>query len=198
MSESELIAVLESDAPLKEKMDACRELARTGTKNAVPVLAALLGDEKLAHMARYALEPMPEAAVDDALRNALGTLKGRPLVGVIGSLGVRRDARAVGPLAGLLKNRDAEVAAAAARTLGKIGTPEAAKILQQALTGAPAGLRPVVADACLGCAEAFLAQNKRAEAAAIYKQVGQADLPKHFRIAAAHGALLARQPGVTP
>ena len=198
MSESELIAVLESDVPLKEKADACRELARIGTKDAVPVLAALLSDEKLSHMARYALEPIPDPAVDDALRNALGKLKGRPLVGVIGSLGVRRDARAVQRLAALLKSPDAEVAAAAARTLGKIGTPEAAKILQETLAVAPAGLRPVVADACLGCAEAFLAQKKRAEAAAIYKQVGQADLPKHFRIAAAHGALMTRQPGNKP
>ncbi len=61
-------------------------------------LAALLGDEKLAHMARYGLEPIPDPAVDDALRDALGKLKGRPLVGVIGSIGVRRDTKAVEPL----------------------------------------------------------------------------------------------------
>ena len=35
--------MLKSDAPRKEKADACRELARVGTKEAVPPLAALAG-----------------------------------------------------------------------------------------------------------------------------------------------------------
>src|SRR2546426_11629045 len=42
---SHLVTVLKSDAGQKEKADACRELARIGTKQAVPDLAALLGDE---------------------------------------------------------------------------------------------------------------------------------------------------------
>ena len=105
--ESELIAVLKSSASEKDKADACLELARIGTKDSVAPLAALLGDEKLAHMARYALEPIPDPAVDDALRDALGKLKGRLLVGVIGSIGVRRDAKAVEPLSKLLKDKDA-------------------------------------------------------------------------------------------
>ena len=193
-----LIAVLKSAAPQKEKADACRNLALIGTKDAVPALAALLGDEKLSHMARYGLEPIPDPAVDDALRDALGKLEGLPLVGVIGSIGVRRDANAVGPLAKMLKDSDGEVARAAARTLGRIATPDAAKALQQTLADAPAAFRQAVADACLSCAEAFLAQGKRSEAAAMYESVGKADLPKHFRVAAAHGAILARQPAGTP
>ena len=44
-SEADLIAVLKSDAPRYEKSQACRTLGRVGTKNAVPELAALLGDE---------------------------------------------------------------------------------------------------------------------------------------------------------
>ncbi len=47
-----LIAVLKTDAPHKEKADACRLLALVGTKDAIAPLAALLGDEKLSHMAR--------------------------------------------------------------------------------------------------------------------------------------------------
>ncbi len=130
--EAQLIAVLKSDATQKEKADACRELARVATKQAVPALAALLGDEKLSHMARYALETIPDPSVDDALRDAMGKLKGRPLMGVIGSLGVRRDAKAVDAMAKLLADADAELAQAAARALGQIGTPEAAKALSRA------------------------------------------------------------------
>ena len=185
------IAVLESDAPQKQKVDACRGLGLVGTKDAVPVLAAMLGDEKFSHMARYGLEPIPEPAVDDALRDALGKLKGRLLVGVIGSIGVRRDAKAVRPLGSLLHGADAEVAQTAARTLGRIATPAAVGALKGALAKAPDDRRLAVADACLGCAEALLAQGKRGEAAEMYRIVGKADLPKHFRTAAAHGAILA-------
>ncbi len=195
MSESERIAVLQSDAPQKEKVDACRELARIGSKEAVPALAALLSDEKLSHMARYGLEPIPDPAVDDALRDALGKLKGLPLVGVIGSIGVRRDAKAVGALVKLLEDADADVVRTAARSLGRIATPDAINALKGALANAPAERRPFVADGCLACAEALLGQDKRSEAAAIYQAVAMAELPKHFRIAAAHGMILAGQQG---
>jgi len=198
MSESQLIAVLKSDAPQKEKADACRELAVIGTEEAVPALAALLADETLSHMARYGLEPIPDPAVDDALRDALGQVKGRSLVGVIASLGVRRDPKAVGPLARMLHHSDADVAGAAARALGRIATPDAIKVLKEALAKVPAKLRPAVADGCLSCAEALLARDERNQAAALYELVGQADLPKHFRVGAAHGALLARQPAGNP
>ncbi len=127
---------------------------------AVPTLAALLGDEKLSHMARYALEPIPDPSVDDALRDALGKLKGRPLVGVIGSLGVRRDAKAVAAMAKLLADPDADVAQAAARALGKIGTPEAAKALDAALAGASAANQVAFCEGLFRCAEALSAQGQ--------------------------------------
>src|SRR5262245_63770557 len=72
-----LIGVLKSEAPIFEKAKACQRLAVVGTKEAIPVLSELLGDEKLAHYARFALEPIPDPSVDDAFREALGKLKGR-------------------------------------------------------------------------------------------------------------------------
>ena len=122
--EDALIAVLASEAPVKAKADACRLLGLIGTAKAVPALAALLGDERLAHMARYALEPIPDPAVDAALRGALGVLKGRALAGVIGSIGARRDTAATAALGALLGAAEAEVAQAAARSLGMLGTVE--------------------------------------------------------------------------
>jgi HEAT repeat protein len=164
----------------------------------VPALAALLSDEKLSHMARYALEPIPDPSVDEALRDAAGKLKGRLLVGVVGSLGVRRDPSAASLLVPMLKDSDPEVARTAARSLGKIASPEAAKVLGDALATAPDALRPAVGDACLACAEALLAAGKRNEAAATYERVGKAELPKHFRVAAMQGLILARQPADKP
>ena len=93
--EAELLRVLRSDATLQEKSAACRQLARIATKDAIPTLAALLGDEKLSHMARYALEPIQDSSVDEALRDALGKVQGPARLGVIGSLGARRDAESV-------------------------------------------------------------------------------------------------------
>ena len=45
-----LIAVLRSDAATFDKARACQQLAALGDKEAVPALAALLADEKLASL----------------------------------------------------------------------------------------------------------------------------------------------------
>ncbi|MGA2064373.1 MAG: HEAT repeat domain-containing protein [Thermoguttaceae bacterium] len=191
--EAQLIAVLKSHATRKEKADACRELARVGTKQAVPALAALLGDEKLSHMARYGLEPISDPSVDAALRDAMGRLKGRPLLGVIGSLGVRRDAKAVDSLAKLLADADDDIAQAAARALGKIGTPAAAKALDDALAGAPAANQVAFCEGLFRSAEALSAKGQRAQSLAIYDRLrGLSQAPQQVRAGALRGAILAR------
>jgi hypothetical protein len=170
LSEAELLTILKkAGATGKEKADACRQLALVGTRTSVPVLAELLGDEHLDHMARYALEPIPDPSVDVVLRAALAKLKGRPLVGVIGSIGVRHDAKAVAPLAQRLGDVDPEVAQAAARALGSIGTPDAGKALMRCLAGnPPAGNQPAIYEGLFRCAEALAARGSREEALAIY------------------------------
>ncbi len=57
--EDSLLSVLASNAPYQEKAAACRQLGTVGTGKAVPVLGALLANEKLSQMARYALETIP-------------------------------------------------------------------------------------------------------------------------------------------
>ena len=190
--EAKLIAVLTSDAPQKEKVDACRQLAVIGTKDAVAPLAALLGDEKLSHMARYALEPIADPAVDEALHDALGKLKGRPLVGVIISIGVRRDAKAVPALGKMLRDSDADVAQAAARALGSIGDSAAAKTLQAALSNAPAVNQLAFCEGLFRCAEALAAKGQRDQAVAIYDQLRNLKEPHQARTGAVRGAILAR------
>ena len=189
--EAELLAVLRSDATLQEKSAACRQLARIATKEAVPTLAALLGDEKLSHMARYALETIRDPSVDDALRDALGKVKGQPRLGVIGSLGARHDAKAVDALAALLKESDA--AQAAARALGNIGTPAAAKALEDVLPDASGGNQLAICEGLLRCAEALAADGQSAPSRAIYDRLrGLADARQQVRAAALRGAILAR------
>ncbi|MBN2377192.1 MAG: HEAT repeat domain-containing protein [Sedimentisphaerales bacterium] len=190
--EGKLIAVLKSDTSHKEKADACRQLAVIGTKDAVAPLAALLGDEKLSHMARYGLEPIPDPAVDVALRTALGQLKGQPLIGIIGSLGVRRDTQAIEPLGKMLQDPDVQVAQAAARALGKIGNLSAARTLQNALSKAPAARQLDLCEGLFRCAEALAAQGRPNDAIVIYDQLSSLPALHQVRTGALRGAILVR------
>ena len=192
--EGKLVATLRSDAPLQAKADACRELARYGTKAAVPALARLLPDPALSHMARYALEPIADPSVDAALRRALSQTSGRLLEGVITSIGVRRDRSAVVLLAQCLTNGDPGVAQAAARSLGNLGGGAAAALAKALGSAAPAN-RLAVCEGLLRCAEALPA----AGAASIYDRLRTAGgIPSHVRMAALWGAIRSRGAGGAP
>jgi len=196
--ERQLIAVLQSDAPPANKAITCKQLAVYGTKAAVPALAPLLADEHLASWARIALEAIPGPAADEALRQAIGKLQGKLLVGAINSIAVRRDARAVGALVQKLKDADAEVASAAAAALGRIGGAPAAKALEPLLAGPPDAVRSAVAEGCILCAERYLAAGNRDDAMKLYDAVRKADVPKQRLLEAIRGAILARQAAGVP
>jgi len=193
--EGKLIAVIKSaDATHKEKVDACRGLALIGTEKSIAPLMELLGDEQLSHMARYALEPIRHPAVDAAFRDALGKLKGMPLVGVIGSIGVRRDAQAVQPLQGILMSSEAspEAKGMALRALGQIGTEEAAEFLKNSMDYVPPEGRPDLYEGLFRCAETALAEGRKQQAIEIYDKLRKLDGPHQVRGGAVRGAILAR------
>jgi len=187
--EARFVALLGSDATADGKAFACQELSLIGSADAVPALAKLLPDEKLSHMARVALSRIPDEAAAAALRDALGKVQGGLLVGVINSLGDRADPKAVAALAKLLGSGDAAVAEAAFAALGKIGGSEAAAAVGAARAKAPATLRLVAGDAYLLCADRLVAEGKKAEAAAIYKEVYDGGEKEPLRVAAFRGLL---------
>jgi HEAT repeat protein len=189
--EKRLAAALAGDVPQAGKDYICRKLSLIGTAECVPTVGALLTDEKLSHMSRYALERIPDEAAVAAMRDALPKVKGKTKVGVINSLGVRRDAASAAALTALLKDPDKEVAAAAAAALGAIGNQDAAKALAAFVKSAPDGLKLAAADAYLACAEQLLAAGKRSDALAIYKALNTPDQPDHVQIAAKRGLLAA-------
>lgn len=124
MASADLVAILDdSDATEFAKAKACQRLALVGDDAAVPALAGLLGDAQLSHYARTALEPMPPGAADQALRDALGKLQGSLLVGVINSIGVRRDPLALAGLAQLRQSDDQAVRDAATAAINRIRRP---------------------------------------------------------------------------
>jgi len=176
--ERSLVGVLRSDATPAAKQFVCRKLSIIGTEGCVPALAAMLtkkpGSKQEPHpadMARYALERIPGAAVSAALRKALADTTGKAKVGIINSLGQRRDRKAVGALSKLIGSSDALVADAAAAALGQIAGSDATKALAEARTKTKGKLRLVVLDSYLKCADRLAAEGKRREASAIYRQL---------------------------
>ena len=197
--ETKLIAVLKSNAQPGEKALACKQLALCGSKDAVPALVPFLGDERMAAWARIALEAIPDPAVEDALRDSVGKLNGRCLIGVINSLGRRGDAKAVALLAAKLKDNDAEVASASAVALGHVGDAAALTALESALAGTVPAVRSAAAEGCILCAEKRLAAGKADEAVKIYDMVrGKTDLPAQRVREATRGAILARKTAGVP
>ena len=196
--EAKLIAVLQSNAAPQEKAITCKRLAICGTEAAVPALAALLSDEQLASWARIGLEAIPAPAAAAALREAAGKLQGKLQLGVINSIGTRRDEKAVEWLSQQLPKADPPLQAAAAAALGRIGGEQAAKALGQALTSATEATLPALCEGYLRNAGIFITQGKHAQAAAIDERVLAVKTPRHIRMEAMRGLIVARQAAGIP
>ncbi len=193
--EAKLLPVLKSpETPQDAKRYICRWLAVVGSAECVPAVAELLGDADLSHPARMALQPLATPAAAAALRDALSKVQGQQLVGVIASIGVRRDAQAVAGLAGLAGNPDAAIAGVAISALGEIGTAEAVRALNS--VQAPAGLARTVARAKVAAANHLAAAGNKDAAAETYQALLQPDQPEAVRVAALKGLLETLPPAV--
>ena len=193
-----LVGLLTSDATTDSKRFACRQLSIVAGPEAVAAANKLLPDPDLSHMGRMILERVPGDEAGAALRKALGTLKGKLLIGVVNSLGERREAAAAPDIAKLLGNADAGVAAAAATALGKIGGTAATTALKNAKDKAPEASRPAAVNAYLRCADHLVAAGKANDAAAIYLEMHDPKQAKVVRIAALRGLVVAGSPKAMP
>ena len=169
----------------------CRKLRIVGTTQSVEALAVLLPAEDTSHIARYALERIPDEKAAKAMRDALPKVSKKIKPGIIGSLGVRRDKQSIMVFSKLLGDSDIQVAKAAAQSLGLIGTSAAAKELSKFAKKASANMKLPVADACLVCAEQLMADDEKSEAVALYKELKGDDKPAHVKAAAMKGILTA-------
>ena len=161
----------------------CRELAIIGSATSVPGLAPLLLDDELSVFARQALERIPGPEADRALRDAIAKAKGRTRIGIINSVGVRRDPRSVSWLV-KAANEEPEATAAVAKALGEIGTTESAKALETFRGKGTPAQRLAAADAFLICAERLIASGERAQAVKIIEPLTDSSQPAHVRLAA--------------
>ena len=188
--ERKLLAFLKTSPPPLARMAVCRQLRVIGSDAAVPVLQAMLKDERSADTAVYALQQIPGAAAESGLVQALQTAKGDTKIALIAALGQRKSQAAVPALAPLLQQPAFSRPAAVA--LGRIGGDSAASSLTAAYAGAPPDLKPVVAASLMTCAEAQLAAGDAAAALRLYEALlPDGSLPAPLRRAAAMGKILA-------
>jgi HEAT repeat protein len=177
------------DASEFRKAKACVRAGELGAKEAIPVLASLLADPHLSTYARYGLEPISDGAVDAVLRAALLKLKDELLIGVVNSIGRRRDTKAVAVLVKMMDGTDRTLARAAAAAIGQIGDLSSANELRSALVKTSGEVRAAVADALLICAERLIADGRRAEGLELYGALTAPDVPKPMRLAAMNGII---------
>jgi HEAT repeat protein len=102
-----------------------------------------------------------------------------------------------------LTDADAEVAAAAAVALGRIGDGAAAGVLTQFLTGsamagAPPTVRSAVAEGCILCAEQSDRSGDAAAAIRLFDAIRNAELPQQRVLEATRGVILAKKAGGLP
>jgi len=175
-----------------DRANAFEKIGDIAGVDAVEPLAGYLSDEKWGHYARFALQKMEGQDVTNALFQSLDELEGDLKLGVIDTIGRRRDPIAISRLAKLLTHADAEVAAAAV-ALGGIGTTRAAATLTEALRVEKDPHRRESLASALLLAGQRLAKTGNAQAAiGLFDNLRDARLPKPYRIGATQSAILAR------
>jgi HEAT repeat protein len=187
-----MIQKLDSQTPNITRLWLLKQLQAIGHGECVDAVAAVLDnkDELVRDAAVRCLATNPAAEATAKLIAKLPGASGKFAVGLANALGYRTDTTAVESLAKLLNyNTDAAVVIAAARSLGKIGTPEAAKVLAEARSHAKDRVRLEIADAWLHCADQWASQGKTESATAIYRELNKKDEPRPIRLAALHGTL---------
>ena len=181
--ESQLLAVLQGNAPRDAKDFVCRQLRTIGTAASVPALEQLLPDAELSHMARYALERIPSLrpARPWNANSASLTANSRSASSLPSAPAVRGSACCDR----CCEDSDEAVARAAAIALGRIASVDADKALGSAKPR-PA-LAVVFADASMACAEKLLATGHAKEAKATYQRLLKNNPPELVRLAAERG-----------
>ena len=185
--EEKLVQALNAPGTRDGKEFLCRQLFTIGTARSVAALETLLTDASLSHIARFALGRNESAEAVEALRRALGQTKGPIQAGILNTLGLRRDEKALPDMAKLIGSPDPLVAKAAAAAVGEVGGTEAVKALEAARAKAPAEVRPRIDAGLLVSADRLLAAGQTAAAVKVYEELYRPDRSRHFRIAALRG-----------
>jgi hypothetical protein len=130
--EQTLIATLQDDsANFLSVQAACNTLGLMNSADAVPALTALLAKSTpLSDAARLGLQRITDPAAGKALVAALSSAPSGQRVGIIVSIGARRESNATTALADIVGTSNSHESKVAVRSLGQIGTIESLELLQ--------------------------------------------------------------------
>lgn len=149
----------------------CRQLSLVGSEDQVPALALLLGDTNFSYYARLALERIPGEAPGAALRDALARSAGLQKAGIIQSLAVLSNPKAIPQLAAIAAAQERDSASAAVSALGRIGGPEALQALLELKRAMPATTPSGLGEAILNCAARLAATGQVDRATPVLRQL---------------------------
>ena len=186
-----IASLLDAETSYACKDFICRQLAIIGGESEVASLSRLLVEEKYSDMARYALERIGGEKTCAAMRDALAKTSGKTQAGIINSLAVLGDKRAVPSLAVLANGAGAANASAAIAALGKIGGSNAEKVLKKLTLTTNGKSSDPVYDAYLVSADKLVVENKRSRALAIYNHVFAESASRPIRALALRGVVAA-------
>ena len=179
--EAGLVRLLGPGSTYEAREFACRQLGMIGSKTALPTLAGLLKSDETAGIACLALTTYPPGKADKILRNALKSATGTARLQIITTLGDRRDAKAVKPLAQLARDADLSVAKAAVASLGKIGDKAAWKAIASLPQDGNPALSAAVTEATLRRAEVLAGSRKPQAALPLYETLLAPSQPDYVR-----------------
>ena len=193
--EAKSIKTVQSDASLYDKAMACQELAKIATSKSVDALSSLLCDKSLKEYIRYGIAGVKDPKVDKALRMALSRCDDRMIkIGIINSIGVRRDTGASSQLANLALDPKSGVAPQALAALGNILDKTSIDTLLKSLKCKNDTLRLAGGNAAINGAGRLFERKRAKDAVVLYEALAQADLPEYMHTMALFGEILAKGP----
>jgi uncharacterized protein len=177
-----MAGMLTTNTPITWKKFFCEQLSLIGTAEDVPALARLLDDSSLSFASRFALERIPNSTSTEAIRSSASSAAGLPLIGLTNTIGEKKDSKALD----LLKKKTVgddnnALKGAAIHALGKIGGPEAVRLLKDCSTDSSHELSLLRAESLLRCAETYESAGELYDGAALYESLTAPQEAPHIR-----------------
>ena len=150
----------------------------------------MLVDAKTSDIARYALERISSPAASAALVKGLDQTSGKERIGIINSLGQRKDSRTpavVGVLKPFASDKDEATAAAGITALGFIGNADSLAVLSEVRRKTSPALQTRATDAYLNCAERLAKAGEKEPALKVYQELNSATERPLVQVAALRG-----------
>jgi HEAT repeat protein len=193
--ENALIQLLAPEATFEARRFACVHLAAVGTEACLPAVSELLKHPETVGIACLVLGSHPSPKANDLLLQALAATSGNDRVQIILTLGDRRAAQAVQPLAPLARDPDRNTREAVIGGLGKIASPDALQKLAALRRDADGEIARLATLAALAAADATAGGPQAKASIAIYEELLASSHPLYVRRAALEGLLRADADG---